>query len=156
MQLNKSALKNYHGGVVFLLNVFLIYNLYHLLVYDVSPCFAGKAADVMPEICRHILFATACILVLKTKKAGIFLWLTAICLPECIALFTNDNYTIGSYSLIFLITDYIIIPGLFFSLLKKNGKDGWMVLLGNSNRTRTIPDRTAKDNKENPDEMGDF
>lgn len=130
MQLNKSALKNYHGGVVFLLNVFLIYNLYHLLVYDVSPCFAGKAADVMPEICRHILFATACILVLKTKKAGIFLWLAAICLPECIALFTNDNYTIGSYSLIFLITDYIIIPGLFFSLLKKNGKDGWMVLFG--------------------------
>lgn len=130
MQLNKSALKNYHGGVVFLLNVFLIYNLYHLLVYDISPCFAGKAADVMPEICRHILFATACILVLKTKKAGIFLWLAAICLPECIALFTNDNYTIGSYSLIFLITDYIIIPGLFFSLLKKNGKDGWMVLFG--------------------------
>ena len=130
MQLNKSALKNYHGGVVFLLNVFLIYNLYHLLVYDVSPCFAGKAADVMPEICRHILFATACILVLKTKKAGIFLWLAAICLPECIALFTNDNYTIGSYSLIFLITDYIIIPGMFFSLLKKNGKDGWMVLFG--------------------------
>lgn len=130
MQLNKSALKNYHGGVVFLLNVFLIYNLYHLLVYDISPCFAGKAADVMPEICRHILFATACILVLKTKKAGIFLWLAAICLPECIALFTNDNYTIDSYSLIFLITDYIIIPGLFFSLLKKNGKDGWMVLFG--------------------------
>ena len=130
MQLNKSALKNYHGGVVFLLNIFLIYNLYHLLVYDVSPCFAGKAADVMPEICRHILFATACILVLKTKKAGIFLWLAAICLPECIALFTKDNYTIGSYSLIFLITDYIIIPGLFFSLLKKNGKDGWMVLFG--------------------------
>ena len=130
MQLNKSALKNYHGGVVFLLNVFLIYNLYHLLIYDISPCFAGKAADVMPEICRHILFATACILVLKTKKAGIFLWLAAICLPECIALFTNDNYTIGSYSLIFLITDYIIIPGLFFSLLKKNGKDGWMVLFG--------------------------
>ncbi|QYR09819.1 hypothetical protein [Prevotella sp. Rep29] len=130
MQLNKSALKNYHGGVVFLLNVFLIYNLYHLLVYDISPCFAGKAADVMPEICRHILFATACILVLKAKKAGIFLWLAAICLPECIALFTNDNYTIGSYSLIFLITDYIIIPGLFFSLLKKNGKDGWMVLFG--------------------------
>lgn len=130
MQLNKSALKNYHGGVVFLLNVFLIYNLYHLLAYDISPCFAGKAADVMPEICRHILFATACILVLKTKKAGIFLWLAAICLPECIALFTKDNYTIGSYSLIFLITDYIIIPGLFFSLLKKNGKDGWMVLFG--------------------------
>ena len=130
MQLNKSALKNYHGGVVFLLNVFLIYNLYHLLVYDISPCFAGKAADIMPEICRHILFAIACILVLKTKKAGIFLWLAAICLPECIALFTNDNYTIGSYSLIFLITDYIIIPGLFFSLLKKNGKDGWMVLFG--------------------------
>ena len=130
MQLNKSALKNYHGGVVFLLNVFLIYNLYHLLVYDISPCFAGKAADVMPEICRHILFATACVLVLKTKKSGIFLWLAAICLPECIALFTNDNYTIGSYSLIFLITDYIIIPGLFFSLLKKNGKDGWMVLFG--------------------------
>ena len=130
MQLNKSALKNYHGGVVFLLNVFLIYNLYHLLVYDISPCFAGKAADVMPEICRHILFATACILVLKTKKAGIFLWLAAICLPECIALFTNYNYTIGSYSLIFLITDYIIIPGLFFSLLKKNGKDGWKVLFG--------------------------
>ena len=130
MQLNKSALKNYHGGVVFLLNVFLIYNLYHLLVYDISPCFAGKATDIIPEICRHILFATACILVLKTKKAGIFLWLAAICLPECIALFTNDNYTIGSYSLIFLITDYIIIPGLFFSLLKKNGKDGWMVLFG--------------------------
>ena len=144
MQLNKSALKNYHGGIVFLLNVFLIYNLYHLLVYDVSPCFAGKAADVMPEICRHILFATACILVLKTKKAGIFLWLAAICLPECIALFTNDNYTIGSYR------------DCSFLCSKKTEKtDGWC-FLENGNRTRTIPDRTLNDNKEKSDEIGDF
>lgn len=130
MKLYNTALKDYHIAVVFLLNVFLIYNLYHLIVFDIIKNFGNDMVTLVPEISRHLLFAVSCILILMEKRIGIYVWLIAICLPECLNVLLIDNHQTTSYRWLLILVDYILIPGLLFTILTKDGKSGWKVLFG--------------------------
>ena len=130
MKLYNTALKNYHIAIVFLLNVFLIYSLYHLVVFDIIKSSRNEVGTLIPEIARHLLFAVSCILLLMVKRIGIYVWLIAICLPECLNVLLIDNPETTPYKWLFILTDYILIPGLLFTILTKDGKSGWKVLFG--------------------------
>ena len=103
MKLYNTALKNYHIAIVFLLNVFLIYSLYHLVVFDIIKSSRNEVVTLIPEIARHLLFAVSCILLLMVKRIGIYVWLIAICLPECLNVLLIDNPETTPYKWLFII-----------------------------------------------------